>query len=176
MFLKSIKIILVAVITLGLAGCDDLRSKVAELIQSETPQQKLSSVENLIAAGKLASAISKAEKFAEEPGPLQGQFAWNVARAYALDGDVDRALKYLQIAIEKLGLDPAYVLHENAFASMQTNIRFMQTITNIAGSKQNQNSIPSRTEPQVNESQSSIKMDGSGTEVRAGNIVLKLPN
>jgi len=158
------------------AGCDELRSKIVDVIQPQTPQQTLLAVDDLIVNGNTKLAISKAEKIAETSGPLQGQFSWSLARAYALEGDLDKALKNLRTAIDKLNLTPADVLHEKAFESIQTNIRFMETITNVSGTQQSSSSSVNQVRNQTDANQTSIKMDSSGTEVRAGNIVLKLPN
>jgi hypothetical protein len=89
---------------------------------------------------------------------------------------LDKALKNLRTAIDKLNLTPADVLHEKAFESIQTNIRFMETITNVSGTQQSSSSSVNQVRNQTDANQTSIKMDSSGTEVRAGNIVLKLPN
>jgi len=174
--LKTIRLFLLISLVGMLAGCDDLRTKIVDLIQPETPQQTLVVVEDLIANGKTKLAISKAEKLAETSGPMQGQFSWSLARAYVLEGDVDKALKNLRTAIDKLNLTPADVLHEKAFESVQTNIRFMEVITNISGAQQSSTPPSKLGGIHSDANQTSIKMDGSGTEVRAGNIILKLPN
>ena len=176
LLLKTIRFSLLITLLGMIAGCDELRTKIVDVIQPETPQQTLVAVNDLIANGKTKLAISKAEKLAETSGPMQGQFSWSLARAYALDGDLDKALKNLRTAIEKLNLTPADVLHEKAFESIQTNIRFMETITNIAETQKSSSPSSKQVGIQSDANQTSIKMDGSGTEVRAGNITLKLPN
>ena len=176
MLLKTIRLFLLISLFGIFAGCDELRSKIVDVIQPQTPQQTLIAVDDLIVNGNTKLAITKAEKIAETSGPLQGQFSWSLARAYALEGDLDKALKNLRTAIEKLNLTPADVLHEKAFESIQTNIRFMETITNVSGTQQSSNSSVNQVRNQTDANQTSIKMDSSGTEVRAGNIVLKLPN
>ena len=176
MLLKTIRLILLISLFGIFAGCDELRSKIVDVIQPQTPQQTLIAVDDLIVNGNTKLAITKAEKIAETSGPLQGQFSWSLARAYALEGDLDKALKNLRTAIEKLNLTPADVLHEKAFESIQTNIRFMETITNVSGTQQSSSSSVNQVRNQTDANQTSIKMDSSGTEVRAGNIVLKLPN
>ena len=176
MLLKTIRLILLISLFGIFAGCDELRSKIVDVIQPQTPQQTLIAVDDLIVNGNTKLAITKAEKIVETSGPMQGQFSWSLARAYALEGDLDKALKNLRTAIEKLNLTPADVLHEKAFESIQTNIRFMETITNVSGTQQSSNSSVNQVRNQTDANQTSIKMDSSGTEVRAGNIVLKLPN
>jgi|Laugresbdmm110sn_1035088.scaffolds.fasta_scaffold00157_8 hypothetical protein len=176
MLLKTIRLFLLISLFGMFAGCDELRSKIVDVIQPQTPQQTLLAVDDLIVNGNTKLAISKAEKIAETSGPLQGQFSWSLARAYALEGDLDKALKNLRTAIDKLNLTPADVLHEKAFESIQTNIRFMETITNVSGTQQSSSSSVNQVRNQTDANQTSIKMDSSGTEVRAGNIVLKLPN
>jgi hypothetical protein len=176
MLLKTIRLFLLISLFGIFAGCDELRSKIVDVIQPQTPQQTLIAVDDLIVNGNTKLAITKAEKIAETSGPLQGQFSWSLARAYALEGDLDKALKNLRTAIEKLNLTPADVLHEKAFESIQTNIRFMETITNVSGTQQSSSSSVNQVRNQTDANQTSIKMDSSGTEVRAGNIVLKLPN
>ena len=176
MLLKTIRLFLLISLFGIFAGCDELRSKIVDVIQPQTPQQTLIAVDDLIVNGNTKLAITKAEKIVETSGPMQGQFSWSLARAYALEGDLDKALKNLRTAIEKLNLTPADVLHEKAFESIQTNIRFMETITNVSGTQQSSSSSVNQVRNQTDANQTSIKMDSSGTEVRAGNIVLKLPN
>ena len=171
MFLKLVRMFLLVCLLGTLSGCDELRTKLANVLQPETPQQTLAIVEDLISSGNAKLVISKGEKLAETSGPLQGKFSWSIARAYAIEGDIEKALKHLQTAVSQLNLTSTEVMNEKDFDAIKSNVRFLQIITDTSSLQQNSSGSSAQST-----SQTSIKMDGNGTEVRAGNIVLKLPN
>lgn len=169
---------------MGLSGCDQVRTKLADLIAPQSPEDTLKSVDTLMIAGQLQEARAKAEEFVDKPGPLQAQFAFAASRIYGLSGDTDAALRYLGLAMGPLGLTADALLIEASFESMRTDVRFLQLITRqsapvvvaipIASSRP---PLPSQ-DVKVNSASGNahIKMDDQGTEVRAGDIVIKLPN
>jgi len=62
MLLKTIRLILLISLFGIFAGCDELRSKIVDVIQPQTPQQTLIAVDDLIVNGNTKLAITKAEK------------------------------------------------------------------------------------------------------------------
>lgn len=175
---------LIICLGVSVSGCDALRTKLADLIAPQSPEDALNSVNTLMAAGHLQEAKVKAEAFADTPGPLQAKFAFAASRVSALSGDTDAALRYLGLAMGPLGLTGDVLITDSAFESMRTDVRFLQLITMQSApvvvplqTATTGPPLPSRG-VEVNSSGSStqIKMDHLSTEVRAGDVVIKLPN
>ena len=61
--------------------------------------------------------------------PMRGQFAMAAARASAFKGDTEDALRYLALAFDSMPLNTDEVMSEPAFRALQTNMRFLQLIT-----------------------------------------------
>jgi len=181
-----LKKIITVGLTIGLgmavSGCDPVRTRLANLIAPQDPEDALKSVKTLMAAGQLKEAKAKAEEFVDKPGPLQAQFAFAVSRIYGLSGDTDAALRYLGSAIGPLDLTADALITEPAFESMRTDVRFLQLITGQSAPGVPRPAVASRPSlsrgVEVNSSSSNaqIRMDDQGTEVRAADIVIKLPN
>ena len=172
---------LVGALALSLSGCDQLQSKVADLIAPKSPQDALTAVNRLVDEGKYQDAKDKAVARIDKPdAPLRGEFALAAARAFAYLGDVDGAIRYLGIAVGSLGLSPDEPMSDPAFQELRTNVRFLQAITELTPSR------PAAAQPQQAQKTpgieanagggTQIKMNGNGTEVRAGDIVIKMPN
>ena len=81
------------------------------------------------------------------------------------EGHLSRALADLDIPTDKLMADEAY-------ETLRTNVRFLQIIT---GGARAQPSLSAGTEVKASEN-TQIKITNQGTEVRAGDVVIKLPN
>ena len=95
-------------------------------------------------------------------------------------GDVDGAIRYLTIAVSSLDLSPDEPMSDPAFQELRTNVRFLQAITQLtpqrpAPSKSQQSEKAQGIEANAGAG-TQIKMNGNGTEVRAGDVVIKLPN
>ena len=166
----------------GLSGCDQVRIKMADLIAPQSSEDALKSVNTLVATGQLKEARAKAESFFDEPGPYQAEFVFAAARVCAMAGDADAALRYLSSAIGPLSLTADGLMSESAFESLRTDIRFLQLITDQSVPVKPSAMVPARSPApllgaDVNSSNDAqIKMDRHSTEVRAGDIVIKLPN
>ena len=174
-------VVVVVTLSTGLAACDQLRSKLANLIAPQSPQDALKSANDLMDAGQYAQARDKAVTLAEkQDAPLRGEFAWVAARACAYLGDADGAIRYLRIAVSSLDLSPDEPMSEPAFQDLRTNVRFLQAITEIthdrAAAAQPQQTQKSQGVEATVGGGTQIKMNGNGTEVRAGDVVVKLPN
>jgi hypothetical protein len=175
---------MLVVLAVSMSGCDQLRSKVADLISPQSPQEALNAVNRLVDEGKYQDARDKAVSRVDKPdAPKRGEFALAAARAYAYLGDVEGAIRYLGIAVSSLDLSPDEPMSDPAFQELRTNVRFLQAITQLTPQR------PAAEKPQqAQQSQkpqgieanagggTQIKMNGNGTEVRAGDIVIKLPN
>jgi hypothetical protein len=177
----AIQASILAASAISLSGCDQLRSKVADLIAPESPQDELKMVNGLVDSGKYKEARDKAVARADKQDvPLRGEFALAAARSYGYLGDVDGAIRYLVIAFNALDLNPDEPLSDIAFGKMRTNVRFLQAIAELKPDR----SVESKPQ-RVDKSQeievsaggnTQIKMGGNGTEVRAGDVVIKMPN
>jgi hypothetical protein len=169
---KLVKLALLACLGLSLSGCDPLRSRLADWISPQTPQEALKSIETMVAAGQLKEALAKAEAFIDKPGDFRPQFELAAARVSALQGQADLALRHLSLALAELNIPADKLMTDEAFTTLRTNVRFLQIIT---GGARVQPSLSAGTEVKASEN-TQIKITNQGTEVRAGDVVIKLPN
>ncbi len=173
-----------------LSGCDQVRTRLGELISPEPPAQALQSVDRLIDEGKFQEAKDKAASRTQKAdAPLRGQFAMSAARASAFKGDTEDALRYLALAFDSMPLNTDEVMSEPAFRSLQTNVRFLQLITQAPAPAQSPAAPQAAKAPaaqatapapspvlEVGAGSAQIRQDSKGTEVRAGDVVVRLPN
>jgi hypothetical protein len=160
-----------------LSGCDQIRSRVAELISPETPAQALEAAEKLIEAGKYQEARNKAQPAADKPeSPMRGDFAFTTARASAFTGDTEAALRYLALALQSKSFNSDEVMSEPAFEPLQTNIQFLRIITQSVVDPRSRETTATAPALEVGTGNTLIRQDSKGTEVRAGDVVIKLPN
>mgnify|MGYP000252842406 CR=1 FL=1 len=156
----------------NLSGCDQFRGRLADWISPQTPQEALKSIGTMVAAGQLKEALVKAEAFIDKPGDLRPQFEFAAARVAALQGQVELALSHLSRALADMDMTPDQLMADEAFEAMHTNVRFLQIITGGVGT---QPATSAGTEVKASED-TQIKITNQGTEVRAGDVVIKLPN
>jgi uncharacterized membrane-anchored protein len=181
-FIKfALQVMVLGVLALSLSGCDQLRSKVADLIAPQSPQDALKAATALLDAGEYPQARDKAvARVEKQDAPLRGEFALVAAKAYAYLGDVDGVIRYLTIAVSSLDLSPDEPMSDPAFQELRTNVRFLQAITQLTPQRPAPSKSQQSEKAQGIEANSGagtqIKMNGNGTEVRAGDIVIKLPN
>lgn len=172
----TIRLSVVSCLVFSLSACDQLRGQLAELIAPQSPEEALKSIDTMTAVGQLKEALAKAESFMDKPGELRGHFELAAARAAAMQGQTDAALRYLARAVGSLNLAPDTLMADEVFSAMHTDIRFLQTITGQARTVSSPPK-PSRSDTQVKASEDTqIKMNNQGTEIRAGDVVIKLPN
>ena len=181
---RLVKLVFLACLGLNLSGCDQWRGRLADLISPktpptlltaqtpQTPQEALKAIETMVAAGQLKEALAKAEAFIDKPGDLRPQFELAAARVSALQGQVDMALRHLSRALADLDIPTDKLMADEAFETLRTNVRFLQIIT---GGARAQPSLSAGTEVKASEN-TQIKITNQGTEVRAGDVVIKLPN
>jgi hypothetical protein len=167
-----LKIMLAASVLVALPGCDQFREQVAGWIAPSSPAETLQSVDTLIQQGQLTEAKSQVFEHIDNAGELKHKFELAAARIYARQGDIDAALQYLIKAMAGQAITPSDAMTEPAFLNLQTDMRFLQIIT--GGTKEKP---ASKGETQVKASEDTqIKFTNEGTEVRAGDVVIKLPN
>lgn len=174
------RLFIASICALSLSGCDQFRTQMAELIAPQSPEQALQAVHQLIKDGNYGKAKDEAIAHSKEPNaPLRGEFALAAARALALMGQVEAALEQLSIAVSTLDLSPDMAMNDPAFEGMQTDIRFLQIITEIKHTQRPDSlSEPAAKTPRVEGSagDAQIRIDDKGIEARAGDVVVKLPN
>jgi hypothetical protein len=169
---SMVKLALLVCLSFNLSGCDQLRVRLAEWITPQTPQEALKSIDTMVAEGRLKEALAKAEAFIDKPGDLRPQFELAAARVSALQGQAEVALRHLSLALADLDISPDQLMADEAFETLRTNVRFLQIIT---GGVRSQPSSSAGTQVKASED-TQIKITNQGTEVRAGDVVIKLPN
>lgn len=115
----------------GLSGCDQLREKIAGVIQPKTAQQALEGASQQFSAAQYQKAIEEAQPFAEKPGQWQMPLALLLARSYAMTGNAEQALAYLELAARSGALDRPALMFEPAFDAMRTDLRFVSFVAGM---------------------------------------------
>ena len=176
-------LLFVALASVSLTACDQLREKLASVIGSKSPEDTLLSVRGNLESGKFKEAKAEAEPFATKPGARQAEFALAAAQACGNLGEVSQALDYLAIALKAGAVSSDALMADRNFESIRTDIRFVslltgQSSTASAGgaSATAASASQAATAPKAAEPATAIRMDGQGIEVKAGSISIKLPN
>jgi hypothetical protein len=162
---------LVACLTVTLTGCDQFRARVAGWIAPQSPAEALKSVDVLLEQGQLKEAKNKVEAHINESDEWKPHFELAAARIHALQGDQDIALQFLSKALSRLDISPDEVMTDRAFVNLRTDVRFLQIIT---GQYQDAPARGNKTVRAGDDAQ--IQTTKQGTEIRAGDVVIKLPN
>ncbi len=196
--------------TFGLVACDQIKAFLPKKNGSEefsatskSPEQALESVKAAVAAGQFEKSLSEAKTYAELNGPLQADFAYEAAKSSAKIGNTEDALRFLEQAIEPLGLETTQLMFEPAFETLQQNPAFLILITkqgnktaseNNSVSDQGQknshsktvvttttitttstNAVASQAKPQRKSNNGDVSISKDVNEVRAGDVHIKLP-
>ena len=176
-------LLFVALASVSLTACDQLREKLASVIGSKSPEDTLLSVRGNLESGKFKEAKAEAEPFATKPGARQAEFALAAAQACGNLGEVSQALDYLAIALKAGAVNSDALMADRNFESIRTDIRFVslltgQSSTASAGGASATAASASQAAPapKAAEPATAIRMDGQGIEVKAGSISIKLPN
>lgn len=129
----STRLVMMAAVAVLLAGCDRVRDKVEDVFAAETPYQVLDAADFLIRQGRYVEAKDKAQRMADNhDSPMRGEFALATSRASALKGDTADALHYLALALQIQVFSTSKVINEPAFHNLQTNVPFLEIITQNA--------------------------------------------
>jgi len=176
-------LLFVALASISLTACDQLREKLASVIGSKSPEDTLVSVRGNLETGKFKEAKAEAEPFATKPGARQAEFALAAAQACGNLGEVSQALDYLAIALKAGAVSSDALMADRNFESIRTDIRFVSLLTGQSSTASAGNASASAAPaPQATptakaaEPATAIRMDGQGIEVKAGSISIKLPN
>lgn len=168
------KLLLTAGILVALPGCDQFREQVAGWIAPASPSETLKSVDTLIEQGRLKEAKNTVDANIDETEAWRHHFELAAARIHAMQGDQDTALQYLSKALPSLEITADELMKDEALASLHSDVRFLQIIT---GQTQSLTAVPPKPVTEINAgSDAQIKNTQQGTEIRAGDIVIKLPN
>jgi hypothetical protein len=168
------KLLLTAGILVALPGCDQFREQVAGWIAPSSPAETLKSVDTLIEQGRLKEAKNTVDANIDETEDWKHHFELAAARIHAMQGDQDTALQYLSKALPSLEITADELMKDEALASLHSDVRFLQIIT---GQTQSSTAVPPKPVTEINAgSDAQIKNTQQGTEIRAGDIVIKLPN
>lgn len=160
-------------------GCDQAREKVAAAIKPTTVEAVTVAVNEKIDQQKFKQAQAEGEKFLDGKADESGYLAWAIAKASAQIGDHDLAITYTEQALRANAVTGPQAMAEPLMEPVHTDIRFVSLLAGI-GVTQNpvahaKNSAPTHEAKQKTPS-TAIHMDGQGIEVKAGDIVIKLPN
>ncbi len=176
-------LLFVALASVSLTACDQLREKLASVIGSKSPEDTLLSVRGNLESGKFKEAKAEAEPFATKPGARQAEFALAAAQACGNLGEVSQALDYLAIALKAGAVSSDALMADRNFESIRTDIRFVSLLTGQSSTASAGNASASAASasqaapaPKAAEPATAIRMDGQGIEVKAGSISIKLPN
>ena len=168
---KLSQLFLVSCLALTLTGCDQFRERVAGWIAPQSPTEALKSVDTLLEQGQLKEAKNKVDAHINEPGEWKHHFELAAARIHAMQGDQEAALQFLSKALAGLDIPADEVMADRAFANLLTDLRFLQIITS-----QSQDA-PAQANTTVRAGDAAqIQTTKQGTEIRAGDVVIKLPN
>ena len=169
-----LKILLTAFVMVALSGCDQFREQVASWIAPSSPAETLQSVDALIEKGRLKEAKNTVEANINETEAWRHHFELATARIHALEGDQETALQYLSKALAGLEITADELMKDAAFVSMTTDVRFLQIIT---GQAEPSSVVPSKPVAPISAGgDAQILNTQQGTEIRAGDVVIKLPN
>lgn len=169
-----LKILLATSVLVALPGCDQFREQVAGWIAPTPPTEALQSVDTLIEQGRLKEAKNTVEANINETEAWRHHFELAAARIHALEGDQETALQYLSKALAGLEITADELMKDAAFVSMTTDVRFLQIIT---GQAESSSVVPSKPVTSISAGgDAQILNTQQGTEIRAGDVVIKLPN
>ena len=175
------RLLLIFFLGTSLSACDQVRERLASIISPQTTPQALDSVRHSIEIGKFKDAASLSETYANKSGPYQADFALASAQAYSNLGDPNKALYYLTIAIDAGLTNKESLIVDPNFELVRTDIRFVSLLAGRAeqpsdqNPKSNFNSVIS-SDSKGNGESTSIRIDDQKTEVKAGNVSIKLTN
>lgn len=187
---KTIFCALLIVSAFALTGCDQLRSQIASLLETKTPQESLVSARQDFSDGKLAQALDQAVPLANKPGELQPAFSLLAAQIYARTGKSDEALGMLGKAIEGQAVEATSLITHPDFEILRTDVRFLALLTHSGGraaapaaepiatgaapAAPAQSSGSPSSQPKSSELVS-VEIGVGGVSAKAGSVSVKLP-
>ena len=164
---------------LGLTACDQVREQVAILLQEKSPQKALDSASKAFDDGQFHKAIHLSESHVRQRGEYQYSFALIVARSYAMLGDADKAVQFLQVAESVRQINRVGLMNDPAFSGIGTTMQFVQFVASGSESTQqpvNGSNLPSE-QGGVSASAGgdvSVQIGPGSTAARAGNVSVRI--
>ena len=156
-----------------MTGCDQIREKFSGAIHPKSNQETLNLVNSEISQKRYQEALKESEEHANDKSePLRGQFSYASAKSSAQIGQYEKTYFYLTQAMELKAITSAEILNEPLFYSLKNETKFVQIFNQF------ERNIPiTSNDTSINASDNvSIKIDSSGTHIRAGDISINQPN
>ena len=167
---------LVASVTVALTtGCDQARHKIANAIKPVTIEDVTVAVNEKVQLGKFKQAQTEGEEFLAGKVDSTGRLAWELAKACAQSGDLDLAIKYVGQALKANAITGPQAMVEPLLEPVRTDLRFVSLLVRI-GVTQNPSANARAHVDSEKKPSTAIAMGAQGIEVKAGNIVIKLPD
>lgn len=173
LYFKGFFSLLVAAALLLSGGCDKAREQIAAAVKPKTAADVTILVNEQIGKLDFAQAKAEGESFLAANDDASGQLPFAVAKACSQLHDIDCALARMGQALKAGALSAEQVISEPLLEPVLADVRFLAL---LSANGDLPKAAPGATAPRKQASDTSIKMDGQGTEVRAGDIVIKLPN
>ena len=163
------------------AGCDQARENIAAAIKPITVEEVTAVVNEKIDHQQFRQAQTEGEKFLDGKPDASGHLAWALAKASAQSGDHDLAIRYTEQALSAHAVTGPQAMVEPLMEPVRTDIRFVSLLAGMGPTQTSQVEVNSFTPPDPIKkpaiaNDTAIRMDGQGIEVKAGDIVIKLPN
>ncbi len=118
---KNLLVICLSVITL--VGCERVDKALGR-----DPPAVLEQVREHRSMADHDAVIKLAKSHSEQPGPLQGEFALEVAKAYAAKSDVDNAVRSLRTAMRLGAISSTDAMVDDSFSNINTELQFVSAI------------------------------------------------
>lgn len=162
---------LVVALCMCLAGCDQLREKLASAIQPKTSQEALALASQKLSSGEYQKAIEEAQPYVKDAGDQQQPLALVMARAYGSLGNAEQALAFLTLAAQAGPLDRTALMTDASFASIVTDIRFVSFVAALASTE------PAKQPPAPTATTggTSVQLGNGGISATAGGVSVRLP-
>lgn len=166
----------VASITVALTtGCDQARQEIANAIKPVTIEDVIVTVNENVRLGKFKEAQTEGEAFLAGKEDSSGRLAWELAKACAQSGELDLAIKYVSQALKANAVNGPQAMVEPLLEPIRTDLRFVSLLVGIGVAQSPPTNSRTHVEAEKNPS-TAITMGAQGIEVKAGDIVIKLPN
>jgi hypothetical protein len=162
------------------AGCDQAREKMAAAIKPVTVEEVTVEVNEKIDQEKFEEARIEGERFLDGKADASGALAWAIAKSCAQTGDYDKAIRYAEQALGTHAVTAPQAMAEPLMEPVRNDIRFVSLLAGIGGTQTSpaeaKNPVFTHQANQHTPPSTAIRMDAQGIEVKAGDIVVKLPN
>ena len=166
-------ILTICLISVFMAGCDKIREKLSGAIHPKSNQERLNLVNAEISQKRFQEALKESELLANDKSePLRGQFSYASAKSSAQIGDYEKTYFYLAQAMELNVVSSVEILNEPLFYNLKNDTKFVQIFNRF---EENKPIISNDTSINAGNNVS-IKIDSSGTHIRAGDISINQPN